>query len=305
MATVIPWWRTGWVAVPIYAAAGLTGVLVGALRAPAAPPSPPLCPGIGPEGGRLEGVDYTERRSGGAEANAALPMLVVLHGGGMTDLQMAELARAIPFKVRIIAPRGFYPDQGGGFLWRDPEHVVNFDEDVGGLASFLEQVRRCRPTHGLPVLAGYDQGADVVYQVAADDPALVAAVVGAGGEPPTGPVRAPTVALHGVNDEVVEFARIHNEWHERIARREPVKFLRMFGVDHSFAGALQIKLWQESTRLLADPSSRPTANPYTSSADLHRDLYGTTTHPMDPSHPRWRRPGAHWPDPTTTWPTRA
>jgi DNA-binding ferritin-like protein len=39
------------------------------------------------------------------------------------------------------------------------------------------------------------------------------------------------------------------------------------------------------------------------SADLHEELYGTPQHPMDPAHPRWKLPGAEYPDPSTTYPS--
>lgn len=44
--------------------------------------------------------------------------------------------------------------------------------------------------------------------------------------------------------------------------------------------------------------------PFTSSADLHLCLYGTHEHPMSPSHPRWDREGARWPDTRTVFPRR-
>lgn len=250
-----PWWNTPWVAVPIFVAAGVGGAFLAAMTR--ARPSPPLCPGLTTDGGVLDGVEYVERRSGGAQAGETLPMLVVFHPPGLTAEHMAELATAISTPARVIAPRAFHETAGHGLAWRDPTGKVPFDEDVGSLANFLEQVRRCRPTQGLPVLAGYDQGADVAFQVAVDDPGLVAAVVGAGGTPPAQSVRAPTVVLHGMKDAVVPYEATHEAWLAQIALNAPVRFLRMFGVDHSFAGALQIKLWLEAQRLLTDPYSRP------------------------------------------------
>jgi predicted esterase len=185
-------------------------------------------------------------------------MLVVLHGRGSTGAELADLATAIPIKARIIAPLGPYPSEGGGFQWSDPAGVVELAEDAGFLYNFLEQIRRCRPTAGKPVVAGYDQGAEVAYLIAADEPVLVSGVVGAGGRPhpELGNVRAPTVALHGMVDEVVPYAAVKEGWDAMVAAGAPLRFIRMFGVGHSFAGALQIKLWQEASRLLAvaDPS---------------------------------------------------
>lgn len=51
------------------------------------------------------------------------------------------------------------------------------------------------------------------------------------------------------------------------------------------------------------PPKQPGDPGYTS-ADLHRRLYGTDQHPMDPSHPRWQVPGAQYPDPSTVYPTQ-
>lgn len=259
MATAVtPWWQTGWVALPILTLSGLAGAAVGAWRHATRPPVPPeLCPGLRDDGGVLEGVEYEERRSGGAKANETLPMVIVLHGANMSAAHVAELATAIPIKARIIAPAGWYGVPGQGSQWRDPTGQVPLDEDAGALANFLEQVRRCRHTVGKPVVAGYDQGADVAYILAVDDPGLVAAVVGAGGVPPSRRVQAPTVVLHGIKDQVVPFGPAREAWHQQVADGAPVRFLSMFGVDHSFAGALQIKLWQEVSELLADPASAP------------------------------------------------
>lgn len=251
-SSVTPWWQTGWVALPILGGAALAGAGAAALRVGSPPPAPPLCPDIDTRGGVLEGIEYVERQSGGASPNETLPMLVVFHGAGMTAPHMAELATAIPVKARIVAPVGFYPVEGGA-VWRDPRHESPLDEDAASFASFLEQIRRCRPTVGLPVLAGYDQGADMAYQVAVEYPDLVTGVVGAGGRAPRDIVGAKTVVLHGVDDQIVPFPPEHEIWLTIIAQGAPVRVVRMFGVGHSFAGALQIKTWQEATRMLVDP----------------------------------------------------
>lgn len=52
--------------------------------------------------------------------------------------------------------------------------------------------------------------------------------------------------------------------------------------------------------------SRPPINPdlgYTS-ADIHREVYGTDMHPMDPGHPRWKVLDAQYPDTRTVYPSR-
>lgn len=258
MAAVIPWWKTPWVAVPIFGASAAAGVTVAALtrREDAAPPR--RCPGAGVDGGVVEGIEYAEFRSAGGSPEETLPMLVVLHGRGMTGSQMGALATALPVKARIVSPLGMHPSDDGGFQWADPTGVVPLHEDAGVLYNFLEEVRRCRPTIGKPVVAGYDEGAEVAYLIAADEPNLVSGVVGAAGRPhlDLGAVRAPTVALHGMADEVLPHTEVQDAWRTMVSEGAPVRFIRMFGVGHSFAGALQIKLWQEASRLLAiaDPS---------------------------------------------------
>ncbi len=251
-AVTVPWWQTPWVAAPILAAAAATGAGIAALTRDERPPGPPPCPNVGTDGGIVAGVEYAERLSGGAAPDETLPMLVLLHGRGMTGGEIADLAAALPVKARIIAPLGGYPS-GAGFQWSDPELTVPIVEDAGAIANFLEVVPRCRPTVGKPVLAGYDEGAEVAYIIAADDPGLVTGVVGAAGapHPELGLVRAPTVVLHGIKDDVLPYTDVEQVWKAMVAADAPVRVLRMFGVTHSFAGALQIKLWQETSRMLA------------------------------------------------------
>jgi predicted esterase len=253
----VPWWKTGWVALPILGVAGVLGAAIAALREPP-PPSPPLCPGIDSHGGALEGIDYVERRSGKAGAELTLPMLIVLHGGGHNPKAMADrAAEGIPVKARVIAPTGFYikaDEAGEGHPhWRDPSGQIPLREDAAQITSFLEQIRRCRPTLGKPVIAGYDEGADLAYLLAVQQPDLVSTVIMAGGMPDlrAGLPTAPVLGLHGVKDTVAPYDTARNAYHGLIASGAPVRFLRMFGVTHSFAGALQIKLWHEAARALA------------------------------------------------------
>lgn len=250
-----PWWKTGWVAVPILLGAAGVGAGIAALRR--VPPSPSLCPGVDAYGGELEGIGYVERRSGGAGQELTLPMVIVLHAGGYNPVAMAErAAEGIPVPSRVIAPTGFYivgDEAGEGHAyWRDQTGQIPLREDAPQLAGFLEQIRRCRPTYGKPVIAGYDEGADLAYLLAAELPDLIDVAIMAGGMPDlqAGPPRAPVVGLHGVKDTVVPYDQAHAAYHELLAAGAPVRFLRMFGVDHSFAGALQIKLWQEAARAL-------------------------------------------------------
>jgi predicted esterase len=264
----MPWYQTGWVAIPVIASSAVAGVALAALRQPP-PSSPPLCPPtITPDGGQLEGVSYVEARSGGAGPRDWLPMLVVLHAGGGNPRTMAEQAAGgIPVPARVIAPTGFQlvADQAGEghWHWRDPTGKIPLSDAAAGLASFLEQIRRCRPTYGKPVVAGYDEGADLAYLLAVEEPGLVAQVIMAGGIPDVaaGAPKAPVFGLHGRKDEVASFDQAQAAYHQLVAAGAPVGFLPMFGVDHSFAGALQIKLWQESARALADQVPAPLGSP--------------------------------------------
>ena len=130
--------------------------------------------------------------------------------------------------------------------------ILDLREDAAQITSFLEQIRRCRPTIGKPVIAGYDEGADLGFLLAVQQPDLVSTVIMAGGMPDVaaGLPTAPVLGLHGVKDDVVPYDAARNAYHGLIAAGAPVRFLRMFGVSHSFAGALQIKLWHEAARAL-------------------------------------------------------
>lgn len=256
---VEPWWKTRWIALPIFAAAAVAGGVAAAVARRRSPPdgpgTPDWChPGVGILGGQLEDVDYVELRTGDAGPDEPLPMVIALHTRGMKAERIAEFASGLPGKVRVIAPVGF-EDAGLGHSWTatkpdDPKYGAELQDVAAYLVNFIEAIQQCRPTLGKPVVSGYSGGADLAFALAAEAGGQLGGSVGAAGwfPPGVGPVTSPVVVVHGRNDTAVPYDRTANEVAARIGTTpgEPIQLVPMEGVGHSFAGALQIK-WLEQT----------------------------------------------------------
>lgn len=157
----------------------------------------------------------------GADEDAELPMVVMIHGLGDRPESMLGLMSGLPGPVRVIAPAGPTPWGRGGHAWfthraRDGATEALVDEmrsQADAFAAQLEAVVASRPTAGKPVIAGFSQGGMLSFAVAAHHPEVVArAVPVAGWLPPAlVPAQAPAgavpiVALHGEADPVLPLA---------------------------------------------------------------------------------------------------
>lgn len=252
-----PWWRTPWVALPILAAAAGLGVAAAAValhtRQRKHNGVPSWChPGVGEWGGQLEGIDYVELRPADAQPNERLPMVIALHSRGMTGEKMAELASHLPGRIRVIIPEGRY-DAAMGKAWTEAgqnhaDYPEQLQDVAAELVAFVEAIPQCRPTVGKPVVAGYSAGADVAFALAAEAPKVIEAAVGAAGWIPSEvePLGAPTTAIHGRKDEAVPYERTSLEVAKRVGRGEPISWVPLANVGHSFAGALQLR-WLAAT----------------------------------------------------------
>lgn len=179
------------------------------------PPRPPLVEG------EVEGIHYVEFVTGEAEPNAALPMIVAIHGLGDTPENFAELLFALDRPARVILPRALDPVEEGGWSWfpiraRDPD-VEALAEGIAGaagkLAPAITELSETRPTRGKPIVTGFSQGGMLTFMLAVEHPELVGYAVAIGGwlPPPRWPKAGPTatapklVALHGDADKAVAF----------------------------------------------------------------------------------------------------
>lgn len=246
-----PWYRSWWVALPVAAAAVGVGVWLWARNRKVPIGAVPLCAETFDDtGGVIQDVEYLEFRPTGIGQQTALPMIILLVDGDPTGIVAALLDLPVP--VRVIVPRPLVEVDDGIERWfaSSRTDASSYAQEVSDaamhLATFVEQVPRCVPTRGLPIIAAYDRGADVAYALAAEVPAAVSAVVGAAGlaSSELGTIAAPTTAIHGRDDDVVPYEGAAWSVSQMIGQGAPISWVPMSGVGHSFAGALQVRWLQ-------------------------------------------------------------
>lgn len=211
---------------------------------------------MGSKGGQLATFDYLEAVTNDADPNDPLPMLVALHTRGQSPESLMAYLTSVPwpFPVRLIVPSGTEAFVGGRSWFGEPSELTAGDA-AAQLGPFLDEIPRCVPTTGKPVVSGYSHGATVAYHVGAEEPDSVAAVMGAGGRlgADVGPIMVHTVVIHGNEDTVVPTEGVAAEASRRaVDEREPVDLRILPGVGHSFAGALQLEYLQAVENALAD-----------------------------------------------------
>lgn len=208
--------------------------------APEAPAAPPAEAGPPPETLDPATPLTYELRVVGAAEDAALPLVVLLHGRGGKASTFVRMMGGFDRPVRVVAPdapydwqdgRAWYPGVPAG---SDPAELADLSRDaadrVHGLV--VELVGR-HATVGRPVIVGYSQGGMVASVLALRHPEAYALAVPIGGMIPEGVVgevakkagaRVPIRALHGTADEVVPYA------------------LARFGVERAGAAGLDVTL---------------------------------------------------------------
>lgn len=207
-----------------------TATRVSETKAPATPAAPKgAASGTDDDGFVAPGADgwgtaaslrYLEEVRGSANANEALPMIVVLHGLG--DRPHPEWIGGLPVPVRLVLPQA-PTSYAGGFAWfaytsaeARPEDLAR---DIAGateqLARAIDVLRARRPTRGLALVAGFSQGGMLSYALALRHPEQVALAVPIAGflPEPLWPkqhgrdIRYPPIhALHGDADGRVPIA---------------------------------------------------------------------------------------------------
>lgn len=164
-------------------------------------------------------LDYVEVTTAGAARDAALPLVIALHGLGDRPEHFLGLFGDFPAQARIIAPHSATPF-GDGFQWFAPYGATS-DESAPGMAKaaddiaqFAAEAARARPTLGKPIVTGFSQGGALSYAVAARHPDAIAASVPISGwlPPPLWPPSLtqnppPIFAFHGDADTRVPIER--------------------------------------------------------------------------------------------------
>lgn len=216
---------------------------------------------------RAQPLPYLEIVTGGAAADAELPLVIALHGRGDTAEGFAALFRELPVRARVAILRPPHP-WGGGQAWfvgarahddKRPLIAAELLELADRVAATAEAIRASRPTRGRPIVMGFSQGGMLAWAVALRRPRAVAAAFPVAGflfpemlERTTVDARAmpPIVAFHGDADPVVaigEDRRGVQLLQKRGARVE----LRVFpGVGHEMPPALRSEILASLSRAL-------------------------------------------------------
>ena len=198
--------------------------------------------------------------------DAALPMLIAIHGLGDRPESFQDLVHDLPVTVRLIVPRGLDPVDDG-FSWfplrARSSAVAGLSQGISRaadkLALLITELTRSRQTIGRPVVTGFSQGGMLSFALAVYHPETVAAAVPIGGwlPPPLWPSALPAVrplpkivALHGEADPAVKF----------IPTREAVEHLEKLGwpvtlkpypeVEHAIPPKMRRELYLQLQRAL-------------------------------------------------------
>jgi phospholipase/carboxylesterase len=180
-------------------------------------------------------------RTLGPAPDAPRVLLVLLHGVGGDELQLADIGARMPDDVLVALPRGPCTISGERLGWfrealsEDGAHVVEDEAEEARvkLLEFIEQLQHrhdIRPSN--TVLAGFSQGGMLAAAAALTSPASVAGFAMLCGRvmPELEPIIAArdatthlqALVVHGRQDDVLPL-----EWAERATSR-----LRALGVAH-------------------------------------------------------------------------
>lgn len=198
-------------------------------------------------------LGYLTHVLGEAADDAALPMIVALHGQG--DLpEWFDLVMGVGTPVRVVEPAGPHAEWLG-HSWYDPgEELGAVDE----LVWFLEAVTSRHSTVGRPIVIGFSQGGVLTYLLAATHPELLGGAIAAAGAlpgdlpPPSLP--APplrVVGLHGADDDVI-VPHAGAAAVERLrARGLEAGFFEFDGVGHGMDDAMRGRIRAELSAAVA------------------------------------------------------
>ncbi|HEY7370963.1 MAG TPA: dienelactone hydrolase family protein [Polyangia bacterium] len=211
-------------------------------------------------GGKVEPLPYLEIVTGGASADAALPLIIALHGRGDTAEGFAQLFRALPVPVRVAILRPPHP-WGSGQAWfmeaqahleNRPATAVELLHLAHRVAATADEIRAARPTRGRPIVIGFSQGGMLAWAVAVAHPRAIAAAFPIAGFlfPEVLPqirldARAmpPIVAFHGDADPLVPLGE-DRKGIQALAKRGVHAELIVFpGVRHEIPPEMRDKLF--------------------------------------------------------------
>lgn len=211
-------------------------------------------------------LQVVERLTGGASAQEALPLLVVLHGLGDTPEAFIELYAELSVKARVIAVRA--PDAWGeGSSWYpidDPEKKPRvIAARAAEVAKLLSYLRKTRPTLGKPLVSGFSQGGVLSFAIASAHTESIAQAFPIAGALPSElwPKRklvpAPQIlAFHGEADRRIPLPDAEGTVRALTAQGASVTLKTYPGVGHAIPQTMRADLFQAlSARLRQEAAS--------------------------------------------------
>jgi phospholipase/carboxylesterase len=215
-----------------------------------------------------QALPYIEIVTGGAAADAELPLVIALHGRGDTAERFARLFDGLPARARVAILRPPHA-WGSGQAWflgarAWVENRPPIAAELGALADRVvataDAIRAARPTRGLPVVMGFSQGGMLTWTVAVKHPRAFAAAFPVAGflfPESLDRVRVDAralpriVAFHGSADPLVS-ADDDRRGARLLEARGARIDLRIYpGVQHELPPALRKELFTEMSQALA------------------------------------------------------
>lgn len=204
--------------------------------------------------GEIDGISYDELVTGDADPNDKLPMVIVFHGLGSTPGNVKPVISKLTSKARIILPRGF-ESQGKNFAWwktRAAGDQSALTTDMAKASSrfktFLKSIVLCRPTRGLPIVAGHSQGGMMALGLAATQQGLVDEAVVGSAWLPVGLWRSDmsdAFLVHGSTDEIVPYERTRDMVKSLGTKGNNWELKTIQGHGHGLSGELS-RTWIEA-----------------------------------------------------------
>jgi phospholipase/carboxylesterase len=185
--------------------------------------------------GEAAGLRFLEIVHGTTDPEAALPLVIVIHGLGDQPSRDWLSVIDVGAAARLVLPQAPSP-YGSGFAWfeydaarQDPEQLAQGIRSASGkLARLIEVLSARRPTRGRSLVTGFSQGGMLSYALALSRPELIAFAMPISGmlpEPlwpakpkPTGYYYPVMHALHGDEDRIVPLSadqQLQNALHTR------------------------------------------------------------------------------------------
>lgn len=218
------------------------------------------------ERGEVGGLKYHQHVSGDVDDEAALPLVVALHGLGDDARNFSSLFDDVPIAARIVCLQAPEP-YGRGFSWfpyrigvADEELAPALREAADRVAQAIAALSQEFPLAPRTLVTGFSQGGMLSFAVAVLHPTLVQASLPIAGYLPQslsasvdGEGAPPIFAFHGSADDVVEYrAAVETELRLR-AQGFRVNLARYEGVAHGVSPRMKDHVHARIVHALRSP----------------------------------------------------